>query len=152
MQIFLNLRSRILTAIGIRVWALTQIMVLLSCVWTSWQLTVPFPLDNRIQLVAELSPVEWPALWSFLLHIGLCKAAQAIFTGNHKPVCSAPKENWNNMGMSSSSQRHHLPVGAKYSAQQLLCLCCEIVQVDAAQVPCAGPCNSSLAHEAHRSG
>lgn len=42
-----------------KVSALTELMVLLSCVWTSWQLTVPFPLDNRIQLAADFSsPVE----------------------------------------------------------------------------------------------
>lgn len=42
-----------------KVSALTELMVLLSCVWTSWQLTVPFPLDNRIQLAANFSsPVE----------------------------------------------------------------------------------------------
>lgn len=62
--IFLNLKF-ILLAIGTSMSALLELMVLLSGAWASWQLLVPLPLDNRIQLAANLSPVI--AIWSFLL-------------------------------------------------------------------------------------
>ena len=35
-----------------------EFTVLLSSIWASWQLTVPFPLGNRMQLAAGFSPVE----------------------------------------------------------------------------------------------
>jgi hypothetical protein len=42
----------------------------LSLVWTSRALIVALPLDNRIQLAAERSPVEWPL---GVFSIELCK-------------------------------------------------------------------------------
>lgn len=57
--------------------ALSEFMILLSWVWTSWQLRVPLPLDNRMQLAAKFSPVQWP--WGIFFSVQIFSEQQKPF-------------------------------------------------------------------------